>query len=63
MNMMIGGITPPYGMSCFITSGISGEPLTKVFKEIFPMTIALIIVLLLITYIPVLVTGISSLMS
>ena len=56
VNMMIGGITPPFGILCFITNGLTGEPLGKIFKEIVPMAAMLVIILLLITYVPVLVT-------
>jgi len=52
LNMMIGLSTPPFGMLLFITSGISGTPLLSVIKEILPMLIVLITVLLLITYFP-----------
>ena len=51
-NMMIGLSTPPFGMLLFITSGISGTPLKYVVKEILPMIIAMLIVLMVITYIP-----------
>jgi len=52
LNMMIGLCTPPFGMLLFIVSGISGTPLRIVIKEIFPMILVLIIVLLMVTYIP-----------
>ena len=55
LNMMIGLSTPPFGMLLFIVSGISGTPLKVIIKEIFPMLLALIVVLLMITYIPELV--------
>ena len=51
-NMMIGLSTPPFGMLLFITSGISGTPLKSVIKEIMPMLIAMLVVLIIITYIP-----------
>jgi len=52
LNMMIGLSTPPFGMLLFIVSGISGTPLRTIIKEIFPMILVLIIVLIMITYIP-----------
>jgi len=52
LNMMIGLSTPPFGMLLFIVSGISGTPLKTVIKEVFPMLLVLIAVLLLITYVP-----------
>ncbi len=55
LNLMIGGTTPPLGGLLFVVSGISGTPLTKIIKECIPMTLAMIAVLFLITYIPELV--------
>jgi len=52
LNQMIGLCTPPFGMLLFIVSGISGTALKVVIKEIFPMLLVLIAVLLLITYVP-----------
>jgi TRAP-type C4-dicarboxylate transport system permease large subunit len=39
-------------MLLFIVSGISGTPLGKVIKEILPMIVVMIGVLMLITYVP-----------
>jgi len=54
-NMMIGLATPPYGGLLFITSTISKTPLQKVIKEILPILVPMLIVLVLITYLPELV--------
>jgi TRAP-type C4-dicarboxylate transport system permease large subunit len=43
------------GMLLFIVSGISGTPLGKVIKEVFPMIVVMLAVLFLITYVPDLV--------
>ena len=51
-NMMIGLSTPPFGMLLFITSGVSGTPLKDVIKEILWPLLAMIIVLIVITYVP-----------
>ncbi|MCF0133544.1 MAG: TRAP transporter large permease [Blautia sp.] len=51
-NMMIGLSTPPFGMLLFITSGISGTPLKDVIKEIIWPLLAMIVVLLIVTYFP-----------
>lgn len=56
-NMMIGLCTPPFGMLLFITSGVSGTPLKEVIKEIWLPLVAMLIVLAIITYMPVVVTG------
>ncbi|MGM8212296.1 TRAP transporter large permease [Virgibacillus sp. W0430] len=52
LNMMIGLSTPPFGMLLFITSGISGTPLNKIIKEIWPLILVMLVVLGLVTYIP-----------
>lgn len=57
-NLTIGNITPPLGYCLFITSKIGKIPVQKVVKGTIPYMIAEIIVLLLITYIPILVTGV-----
>ena len=51
-NLMIGLCTPPFGMLLFITSSVSGTPLKKVIREIWGPVFAMIIVLLILTYIP-----------
>ncbi len=58
LNMMIGLSTPPFGMLLFIVSGISGTPLKGVIKESFPMTVVMIAVLFLITYVPQIVLSV-----
>jgi tripartite ATP-independent transporter DctM subunit len=55
-NMMIGLCTPPFGMCLFITSGISGTPLKGIIKEIMWPLVAMILVLIVLTYIPETVT-------
>jgi tripartite ATP-independent transporter DctM subunit len=55
LNMMIGLSTPPLGGLLFIVSGLSKTPLHKVIKESLPMTMVMIGVLFLITYVPELV--------
>lgn len=62
LNMMIGLCTPPFGMLLFIVSGISDTSLKTVIKEVFPMLLVLITVLLLITYIPQIVLFIPNTM-
>jgi len=52
LNMMIGLLTPPYGVLLFIVSGISKTPLKLIIKESLPMTVTLIALLLLMTYVP-----------
>ena len=56
LNMMIGLSTPPFGMCLFISSSISGAKLSDVSKEILPMCLVMIVVLLIMTYVPGFVT-------
>ena len=60
INLMIGTLTPPFGMMMFITAGIAEEPVHVVIKELIPFYIGLIILLLILTYCPVLVTALPS---
>ena len=55
LNMMIGLSTPPFGMLLFITAGISNTSLKGVMREIKWPIVAMLIVLLLITFVPELV--------
>jgi len=52
LNMMIGLSTPPFGMLLFITAGISNTPLKEVMKEIIWPIMAMIVVLIIITFVP-----------
>ncbi len=52
LNLMIGQLTPPSGVITFLTAQIAGSPLHAVFKEAWPFTLALILVLLIVTYVP-----------
>jgi tripartite ATP-independent transporter DctM subunit len=52
VNIMIGGITPPFGSMMFTVCSITDCPLTDFIREVIPFIIALIVALLLITYIP-----------
>ena len=62
MLQALGGITPPVGMVAFMTSGISKVPVPTVFKGLWPMLLADVIVLLLVCFIPQLATWLPSMM-
>jgi tripartite ATP-independent transporter DctM subunit len=62
LNMMIGLLTPPYGVLLFIVSGISKTPLKQIIKESLPMTCTLIGLLFLMTYVPEIVLFIPRLL-
>ena len=52
VNIMLGLITPPYGLLLFIMTNISGEPLRKIVKETLPFLLAMIGALAFITFVP-----------
>jgi C4-dicarboxylate transporter DctM subunit len=51
-NIMIGLVTPPYGLLLFIVSSMSGAPLRHVIRDISPFIIAMVVALGIITFIP-----------
>ncbi|MGR3663039.1 MAG: TRAP transporter large permease [Paracoccaceae bacterium] len=54
-NMMIGLITPPYGILLFIIKALNGIPLGEMVREIWLFVAVLIALLMVITYVPELV--------
>ncbi|WP_354434436.1 TRAP transporter large permease [Martelella mangrovi] len=52
VNIMLGLITPPYGLLLFVMSNISGKSLHAIIREILPFLLALIAALLVITLFP-----------
>ncbi|MFV0422645.1 TRAP transporter large permease [Oleidesulfovibrio sp.] len=52
VNIMIGGITPPFGSMMFTTCSITNVSIGSFIKEIWPFILALLGVLLIVTYIP-----------
>jgi C4-dicarboxylate transporter DctM subunit len=53
MVMMLGVITPPVGLNCYVISGIVKDvPLTTIFKGALPFTLALLAAIIVVTMIP-----------
>lgn len=52
VNIMIGGLTPPFGSMMFTCCSITGCDLVDFIKECIPFIIALIVALLIVTYFP-----------
>ncbi len=52
LNIMIGLLTPPIGMLLYVITGVSQVPMNEILKELWPFLIAILLVLLLITYVP-----------
>lgn len=60
-NIMIGGLTPPFGSMMFTTCGITKCAIGDFLKEVWPFILCLIVVLLLVTFFPALVTFVPNL--
>jgi tripartite ATP-independent transporter DctM subunit len=56
LNLMIGQVTPPFGVCLFIVGDVAKLELNKLYRAILPFLIPLIITLFLCTYIPRIVT-------
>jgi C4-dicarboxylate transporter DctM subunit len=60
VNMEIGLITPPVGLNLFVTSAVTGMPLTAVVRAAWPWLMLLLSFLLVITYIPAISMGLPN---
>lgn len=61
LNLVLGLCTPPVGVCLFAAANIGETKLTGVIKELTPYLISNFTVLLLVTYVPFLTTGIANL--
>ncbi|MDR1573791.1 MAG: TRAP transporter large permease [Clostridiales Family XIII bacterium] len=62
MVMMMGLITPPVGMNCYVMSGIAKDvPLSTIFRGAIPYTISLLIGIIVVTAVPGLATWLPTL--
>ncbi len=52
VNLALGLITPPVGVNLFTGCGVAGITLNEMVKKIWPFVIAVLIVLLIVTYVP-----------
>jgi tripartite ATP-independent transporter DctM subunit len=50
LNLMIGLLTPPFGMLLFLLNGLTKVPIEDILREVFPYILVLVFVLFLITY-------------
>ena len=62
LNLMLGLLTPPFGMVLFVMAHISGLKFEEVVEATLPVLIPLLVVLVLITIFPPLVTGLPDLL-
>ena len=51
-NIMIGLITPPYGLLLFIISAVSGASIRHIIRDCLPFVGAMLVALVIITYVP-----------
>ena len=56
LNLMIGQVTPPFGVCLFVISDVNKIRLETLYKSILPFLIPIIATLFLVTYIPGIVT-------
>ena len=52
LNMMVGLTLPPHGLLLFVMSGLTGTPLSEIFREIPPFIVAMLVVVLAVTFVP-----------
>jgi len=52
VNMEIGLITPPVGLNLFVTSAVTGMPITRTIRAAMPWLLILLGFLIAITYVP-----------
>jgi len=57
LNLVLGLLTPPVGVGLYISSAMSGASPTEILRSLWPFLIAVLIVLLLLSYFPVLSTA------
>lgn len=60
LNLMIGQVTPPFGVCLFIIADVAKISLNRMYKAILPFIIPLLVVLFLVTYMPQIVTWLPS---
>ncbi|MFK7771660.1 MAG: TRAP transporter large permease [Saprospiraceae bacterium] len=61
MNLCIGLCTPPVGSVLFVGVGVAGTTIEKVIKPLLPLFIAMLVALMLVTYVPALSLWLPSL--
>jgi TRAP-type C4-dicarboxylate transport system permease large subunit len=61
LNLMIGLLTPPLGVVLFVMAGFSGLAFERVVWAVIPFLVPLLLVLVLITVYPPIVTTLPSL--
>lgn len=52
INLAIGYVTPPYGATLFVACGLTGKSVREVFPFVIPTILAMLVVLIIVTYLP-----------
>jgi TRAP-type C4-dicarboxylate transport system permease large subunit len=52
VNLCIGMVTPPLGVTLFVACSISGQSLIGVLRSLAPMLLSMLLILLFITFVP-----------
>ncbi len=60
VNLAIGFCTPPYGINLFVAAAVADTSVVKISRFIYPFLIAMLISLILITYVPVISMGLPN---
>lgn len=63
LNLMIGLITPPVGMSLFLITKLTEVPVVRLVKQLLPYMLCILVVLLLVTYVPQLTMWLPTVLS
>jgi C4-dicarboxylate transporter DctM subunit len=60
LNIELAMLAPPIGLNLYVLSGISKAPVAEVVKGVFPFFLLMLLLLVLVTYLPVLSVGLPS---
>ncbi|AOO83789.1 TRAP transporter, DctM subunit [Bosea sp. OK403] len=52
LNMMVGLTLPPHGLLLFVMAGLTGTPLSEIFREVPPFIVAMLAIVLAVTFFP-----------
>jgi C4-dicarboxylate transporter, DctM subunit len=52
LNMMVGLTLPPHGLLLFVMSGLTGTPLAEIFREVPPFILAMLAIVIAVTFFP-----------
>jgi C4-dicarboxylate transporter DctM subunit len=52
VNIMLGLVTPPYGLLLFVMTSITGVPLRAIVREVMPFLTVMVVALAVITFVP-----------